>query len=134
MPNTGIPFFNICILSFSNKKLHYDRGWLAIFIMHLVRGWYILCRKENTNRLYAPPPFIIYLFNRIEKVGVNSWPILFTNTNRRNEIEEKKNFFKKIKKKNYKNKASVKNIKIDFSMFMEKCIKIFYLNRKKIFF
>ena len=26
MVNTGIPFFNICVLSFLNKKLHYNRA------------------------------------------------------------------------------------------------------------
>ena len=46
------PFFDICVLSFSNKKLHYNRvGQQFFFLMHLLRGWDLLCRKENTIKL-----------------------------------------------------------------------------------
>ena len=29
--NTGIHFFNICVLAFSNKKLHYNRAGQQFF-------------------------------------------------------------------------------------------------------
>ena len=30
------------------KNLHYNRVITAIFLMHLVKGWHLPCRKENT--------------------------------------------------------------------------------------
>ena len=42
-----------CVLSFSNKKLHYNRaGQQCTFLMHLVRGWHLLCRKENNHKYF----------------------------------------------------------------------------------
>ena len=41
-------FFNIYVLSFSNKKLHYNRAGQQFLLMHLLRGCNFLCRKENS--------------------------------------------------------------------------------------
>ena len=54
MVNTSLRFFNICVLSFSNKKLHYNRAGQQFFNAPCVTGWHLLCRKEITIRQSAP--------------------------------------------------------------------------------
>ena len=51
MVNTGIHFFNIFFLFVfcpSQIKKYIITGLVRNFLMHFVRGWHILCRKENT--------------------------------------------------------------------------------------
>ena len=66
------PFFNICVLSFSNKK-YIITGLVNNFLMHLVRRWHFFCRKENTIRYSIS----VYCLNSIETTWIIVFPHLF---------------------------------------------------------
>ena len=45
--------FSIFVLCSSQIKNYIITGLVSNFLIHLVRGWHFLCRKENTNSLTA---------------------------------------------------------------------------------
>ena len=67
MVNTGIPFSNICVLFFWNKKLHYNRAGQQFFNVPCKRVTYYLQKRKHhkslwlsrTKRAFDVPDIII---------------------------------------------------------------------------